>query len=87
METMKLLTLLKYLLTLFLILISIFLQALCQEQLLYETLELKRGATEEEIKKAFRKLSVKYHPDKNPGDVEIHKKYLDVMHAYEILAD
>jgi DnaJ-related protein SCJ1 len=53
----------------------------------YKILELDKDATESEIKKAFRRLSVKYHPDKNPGDQEAAQKYLKVNKAYEALND
>jgi DnaJ-class molecular chaperone len=54
---------------------------------LYEVLELTTEATEQDIKKAFRKLSILYHPDKNPSDKQAHQRYLDVNRAYEILLD
>ena len=54
---------------------------------LYEVLELNPEASEHDIKKAFRKLSILYHPDKNPGDKSAHQRYLDVNRAYEILLD
>lgn len=54
---------------------------------LYEVLELTPEASEHDIKKAFRKLSILYHPDKNPGDKAAHQRYLDVNRAYEILLD
>ncbi|CAG9315644.1 unnamed protein product [Blepharisma stoltei] len=53
----------------------------------YEVLEVSPDADEAEIKKAFRNLSRKYHPDKNPGNEEAHKKYLDVTKANEVLSD
>ncbi|CAG9311634.1 unnamed protein product [Blepharisma stoltei] len=53
----------------------------------YEVLEVSPDADESEIKKAFRSLSRKYHPDKNPGNEEAHKKYLEVTKANEILSD
>lgn len=51
----------------------------------YDTLELKFGASEAEIKKAFRKLAVKYHPDKNMGDEYFSQKFIEVKEAYDIL--
>jgi molecular chaperone DnaJ len=53
----------------------------------YEVLGVDRSATAEEIKKAYRKMAVKYHPDKNPGDKEAEEKFKEVGEAYEALAD
>ena len=53
----------------------------------YEVLGVKKTASEDEIKKAFRKLAVKYHPDKNPGDKEAEKKFIEINEAYEVLSD
>ena len=54
---------------------------------LYKILELKKNAKADEIKKAYRKLTLKYHPDKNQGDDEAKQKFHDVADAYEILSD
>ena len=54
---------------------------------LYEVLGLSKGASEEEIKKAYRKLVKKYHPDLNPGDKEAEAAMKEVNAAYEILSD
>lgn len=53
----------------------------------YEVLGLQKGATEEEIKKAYRKLAIKYHPDRNPGDKEAEEKFREATEAYEVLSD
>lgn len=53
----------------------------------YEVLEVRRESTEEEIKKSYRKLAIKYHPDKNPGDHEAEERFKELGEAYEILMD
>lgn len=53
----------------------------------YETLGVARGATKEEIKKAFHKLAHQYHPDRNPGNAEAEKKFKEVNEAYQTLSD
>ncbi|MDR0538930.1 MAG: molecular chaperone DnaJ, partial [Spirochaetaceae bacterium] len=53
----------------------------------YEVLGVQKGATQDEIKKAYRKLAVQYHPDKNPGDKSAEDKFKEATEAYEILCD
>lgn len=53
----------------------------------YEVLGVAKGATEDEIKKSYRKLALKYHPDKNPNDKEAEEKFKEAAEAYSVLSD
>ena len=53
----------------------------------YKVLELARNATEAEIKKAYRRLAMKFHPDRNPHDTEAEEKFKEAKEAYEVLTD
>ena len=53
----------------------------------YEILGLTKGATDDDIKKAYRKLAMKYHPDRNLDDSSAEEKFKEVKEAYEILSD
>src|SRR4029453_7095447 len=53
----------------------------------YNVLGVERGASEEELKKAYRKLAMKHHPDRNPDDKTAEAKFKEAKEAYEVLPD
>src|ERR1700690_881551 len=53
----------------------------------YKILGVAKNASQDEIKKAFRKLAVKHHPDKNPGDKKAEEKFKEINEANEVLSD
>jgi molecular chaperone DnaJ len=53
----------------------------------YEVLGVGRDAPEEDLKKAYRRLAMKYHPDRNPGSAEAEAQFKEANEAYEVLSD
>ncbi|HPQ67126.1 MAG TPA: DnaJ domain-containing protein, partial [bacterium] len=53
----------------------------------YEILEVGRAASGEEIKKSYRRLALRFHPDRNPGDHDAESRFKEVSEAYEVLSD
>jgi molecular chaperone DnaJ len=60
---------------------------MAQKRDYYQVLEVAKGASEEEIKKAYRKMAIKYHPDKNQGDKAAEEKFKEAAEAYEVLSN
>ena len=53
----------------------------------YEVLGVSRSASEDELKKAYRKVAMKHHPDRNPGDKKAEEKFKEASEAFEVLGD
>jgi molecular chaperone DnaJ len=53
----------------------------------YEVLGISKSASADEIKKAYRKVAMQYHPDRNPGDKSAEEKFKEAAEAYEVLSD
>src|SRR5688572_25797118 len=53
----------------------------------YEVLQVEKTAGGEEIKKAYRKMAMQYHPDRNPGDAQAEESFKEAAEAYEVLSD
>lgn len=60
---------------------------MAQKKDYYEVLGVSKSATEDELKKAYRKLAIQYHPDKNPGDKAAEEKFKEIAEAYGVLSD
>ena len=54
---------------------------------LYKVLELSKEASQDEIRRSYRRLARKYHPDANPGDKDAEERFKGIQHAYEILSN
>ena len=60
---------------------------MAQKRDYYEVLGVAKNASADEIKKAYRKMAIKYHPEKNPGDKEAEEKFKEAAEAYDVLSD
>ena len=60
---------------------------MAQKRDYYDVLGVQKTATDEEIKIAYRKIAIKYHPDRNPGDKEAEERFKEAAEAYEVLHD
>lgn len=60
---------------------------MAQKRDYYEVLGVAKNATDDEIKKAYRKIAIKYHPDRNPGDTQAEEKFKEAAEAYDVLHD
>ena len=60
---------------------------MAQKRDYYEVLGVNKTASEDEIKKAYRKIAIKYHPDRNPGDKQAEEKFKEAAEAYDVLHD
>jgi len=69
------------------VLLLVFIQVVLCAQDYYKVLGVDKSATERQLKSAYRQLSKKFHPDKNPGDDTAHDKFVEVSEAYEVLSD
>ncbi|CAM0957657.1 unnamed protein product [Alopecurus aequalis] len=63
------------------------LAAVIEGKSFYDVLQVPKGASEDQIKRSYRKLALKYHPDKNPDNEEATKKFTEINNAYEVLTD
>ncbi|MGH3147284.1 MAG: molecular chaperone DnaJ [Rubrobacter sp.] len=54
---------------------------------LYKVLEVSKGVSQEEVRRSYRRLARKYHPDANPGDEKAEERFKEIQHAYEVLSD